>query len=263
MTDTDLHVLLSHAQKLFPRSPWTPEEWAIFAKKLRSQPFELAREAIEEHRADTSFNSPSIPKVLDACRAARHQEAHGSDSFAKPRTADDVVGEIRWTWQAAVRMYGTDHAIRNFASSDATRHVPELLRLGWSKDQIDVVIQEITGGAITDSFRDRQRHLRETWSQRRHGSRSPLAGLLADSTRSLRDPGGVRAGTAEGGASDDEADRPSDGVQGLARAAAPGKHAGPPSAAGGQAETRGPEASDDNDLRPGTFIDIDEADIPF
>jgi hypothetical protein len=265
MTDTELRLFLNEAQELFPRCPWKPREWQVFTDKIRHQPFKPAMLAIEEHRARTPrYNTPSIPDVLDLCKQFRFgPTAAEPGEPQRRRTADDVVSEFRWTWQSAVRMYGVKDAIRQFASSDATRHVPELAKLGWTADQIDVVIQEITGGEVTDSFRACQAGLRETWSQRGHGRRSPLRGILATCAGRDAHPSRVREGAVAHGRTDDTADRKRDGLSELAGSAPISQHAETESPVGGQAEAGGPETPDDNDLTPGTYIDIADEDIPF
>jgi len=178
VTPTELRVFLAQTKRLFPRSPWEPDEWDVFAGKMQHHPASIASQAIIEHRAETNYKSPSIPGVLAQCKRLRM----GPVNQAEPRESaernqSDVLAELRWCWDRATSMYGDEAARRVFARREGPRSEAELARLGLSQDQIDEVIRVATGGEVTDSFRgDRARLPRPQGSGQRPALVLPSSG---------------------------------------------------------------------------------------
>jgi hypothetical protein len=154
VTPTDLHVFAGQCKELFPRSRWHDSEWELFLAKMKGQEFDVASRAIREHRAETAYTSPAIPKVMAWCKTIRDdvaRESGRSHSGGRPdRAAEDLVAELRACWEGAARLHGTKVGARSVASTHLQRIVGQLvLRCGWTRDQAMAVATQISDGHLT------------------------------------------------------------------------------------------------------------------
>lgn len=92
--------------RLWPKSEWASENLDLFLKAVERYPYEWVINAIEQHRLEESFRSPSSKHVLRALRNRHHTESleNKKTGSGSVRPADDPNDETYGAgWMDAYR----------------------------------------------------------------------------------------------------------------------------------------------------------------